>query len=463
MERAASADQTAHPPQPQRPHNSRWLVPAIILAVILTVVGNMAIAASYYVEFTNLQQIAYRYQAPAGWTNATLQGNTSGMQYAISQNDPGVILGCGTRFGSYQDTTACWRTSDGGAQWQILREGPFENAPAFLLAAPRDAGQTFFAIENNTLDGATPAADAIWVTHDAGQGWGKVTTLTLDYDGARTETEELSNAIYRNGRLYDLLEKTGQLDVIPRTFSVSLNDGATWTPVERGPSALEQQGWSGYSFAADYRSPNSWFRTMEREGHGEYLEHSADDGRSWQTVSEITSTAPVAFAKLARDSLASTPARPGALCASGFGVGLVASADGGHTWRDGVPSSSMMRWQGDQTGDVHIGADGTCYASYDHQFTPNNPIYKWLYGLPEELALLQLAPHANQITEAPLPTGYSDGYSDNTNDLFTYVPTGHGMSARLVLQANTSQSSWFSAFSGGDPTSSNLLIWRTAP
>ncbi len=160
---------------------------------------------------------------------------------------------------------------------------------AYQLAAPRDAGQTFFAVENNTTDVTTPEADAIWVTHDAGQTWRHVTTLTLD-DGANIEASELSNATYRNHRLYGLLESVGQLDVIPRTFSVSSDDGATWMPTEQKQSALEHQGWSGFSFAADYRAPHGWFRTMVSQSAGEYLEHSSDDGRSWQTVSAITST-----------------------------------------------------------------------------------------------------------------------------------------------------------------------------
>ncbi|HUY78631.1 MAG TPA: hypothetical protein VMV29_17805 [Ktedonobacterales bacterium] len=305
--------------------------------------------------------------------------------------------------------------------------------------------------------------DAIWVTHDAGQNWRHVTTMSLDYFGVKTEVDELSNAIYRNGRLYGLRQSNDPLNVIPRTFSVSANDGATWTPVERKPSALEQQGWSGYSFAADYRSPNSWFRTMEREGPGEYLEHSADDGRSWQTVSEITSTAPVAFAKLARDSLASTPARPGALCASGFDFGLVASDDGGHTWRTGVPTAAMTNLDDAQLGPIAIGADGTCYASYLLQFTSISFFGVWPPVSSFEIAILQLAPDTNQISQAPLPSGYLNAPLDNTDDLFAYVPAGHGMSARLVLQANTSESSWFSAFSGADPTSINILIWRSVP
>jgi len=460
MEGAASSGKRASIPRLRRQPFPRWLVSTIILAAILGTCSYVSALTSVLVVWAQFGGLTYAQTAPLGWTNVTLRGQASGMQYAISQNEPGVIMACGDLQNGYQDTTACWRTTDGGAHWQTVRAGPFQNAPAFQLAAPRDAGQTFFAVEDN---GVGSAADTIWVTHDAGQNWRRVTTLTLDYDGVFREVKMLSTAFYRNGALYALLIPNEQLDIIPKTFVVSRNDGATWAPTEQKPSALEQQGWGAFSLAADYRAPDNWYRTMEREGPGVYLEHTTDDGRSWQTVSQITSAEPAAFARQANDSLATTSARPTALCATAFEVGLVASDDGGRTWRAGVPSSAMTRWQGDQTGDAHMGADGACYASYDHQFTPNSPIYKWLYGLPEELALLQLAPHANQITEAPLPTGYSDGYNDNTSDLFAYVPAGHGMSARLVLQANTSESSWFSAFSGADPTSINILIWRSVP
>jgi hypothetical protein len=54
-----------------------------------------------------------------------------------------------------------------------------------------------------------------------------------------------------------------------------------------------------------------------------------------------------------------------------------------------------------------------------------------------------------------------DAPLDNAYDLFAYVPAGHGMPSRLVLQANTSESSWFSV--GADPTSINILLWRAVP
>src|SRR5579862_7890761 len=247
----------------RRPSLLALVVIAIIVLLLAALLATVGLAVYTIIEI----QTGYANLTPPGWRNATMRGSTSDMRYAISQDDPGLMLACGTLDTEFQSTNLCWRTVDGGAHWKSLNIAPFQqdnSDDSFALVAPRDGNRTFFAVEDNKSAASDYASDPIWITHDAGTSWRHVTTLALDFVGVFDEDSELSNATYRNGRLYALLAPRIENFGTPHLYmAVSMNDGATWTSTERQLSALEKQGWGVDNFAADYRTPNSWFRMLE--------------------------------------------------------------------------------------------------------------------------------------------------------------------------------------------------------
>lgn len=417
--------------------------------------------------------IGYNTVAPAGWHNATVHGSISGIEYAISADDSGVILACGDdiefSFNPFPSAAVphCWRTRDGGAHWDVI-SAPFPFHVAGLeIVAPHAGDDTFFAFQNYLGPAQVPPPQPFWVTHDAGTTWQPVATIPGDASSLFAVLATYSSAIYRDGVLYALQPPKNLDDVVPGTFSWSHDDGHTWTVAETAPSALERAGWKVYSFAADYGAAHAWYRTLAKGGGAPVLEHSSDDGRTWTTVGMIGDLRGADDGSYTFVSLATTPARPAALCAGNDGIWLGASMDGGHTWRGGAWNTAPANIQGYSQSPIQIGSDGTCYHTFNYQVITGE-FHSHPWDAPYHDAILQLAP--NQ----PLPStvAFSDDFRLSLHDLpgvpnWAYVPAGHGMPGRLVVHADnyslTPINLIRSMLMGVSESRDDFLLWTAVP
>jgi hypothetical protein len=419
-----------------------------------------------------LPWIGYQIIAPQGWHNSTVHGHVAGLEYAVSHDDPGLILACGhsLEFALPSLVTSfphCWRTRDGGSQWATIPSPPFPDH-SFHLIVPRADSGTFFAVGHSLSFRQPPLPQPVLVTHDVGTTWRVVTQLPGDTERENNFENALATGVYRDGKLYVLLVPTSHDEgITPQDFAFSADDGKTWTRAERAPSGLETAGWMVTSFAADYRSPHNWYRSLENKDGGMMLEHSSDDGQSWGAAQEVTGLRISPSHIVGMTSLATTPARPEALCASGFGTWLAASSDGGHTWRGGPSQIDFSNAHGYSPSGVQIGNDGSCYRVFVYQNTPGGIMYTSSNeGGPWYDVILRLDPHAQRSAAVPLtddfsldpaPVGGTDAPS------WWYVPAGHGHSARIVIDADQNGTSLASLLETMQETNRNMHLWRPVP
>lgn len=407
--------------------------------------------------------LVYNTVAPQGWHNVTVPGSyQTVLNYAISSDVPGLMLSYGNQstgsvFGHEWHITM-WRTRDGGDHWQTI-SGPCDRASdAFTicrLAVPQSGRGTFFAgLEYNSY--ATPAE--VWVTHNAGNTWSKVTTYTPstsedDYFGA------LMNGVYRGGNLYILRAPNGNYEDGPLAFSRSSDDGATWTATETSPSKLERQGWHVITFAPDYSDPHAWYRVLVRVlGNNvvpPMLEHSVDDGHSWHVIAPLGHVGTNLGV-----SLGTSSAQPSRLCVAAEGIdGHIygfSSADRGRTFAVATTPTGFYPTDGFIPTAPRMGNDGTCYLAQATLVTTSNG---------SRCALWQQAPGTTVLK--PLPSlrefELSSSFSGYT---FAYVPSGSSLPPRVEVFTWGYQHptlSWASALGpwSGD-NDDNLLLWTPA-
>lgn len=412
--------------------------------------------------------IGYRISAPSGWHNSTVHGSIVGLEYAVSHDNPGLILACGDSLEPaiphiLATIPRCWRTQDGGSEWTTIQSPPIPDH-SFHLIVPRADAETFFAV-GNRLRFNQSSPEPVLVTHDAGATWRQVAQTSGDVGSAVDLEDALASGIYRDGNLYVLLVPEVHSDgALPQDFAVSGDDGKTWTRTERSPSALEKAGWSVTSFAADYQSSQSWYRTLENKDGRVMLEQSRDDGVSWSAVQEIKGLRASRSHIIGFMTLATTPAQPTLLCAAGFGIWLAASGDGGATWRGGPSEIDLSSASGYAPSAVQIGNDGACYRAYTYQITPGGIIYTSSdEGGPWYNAILRLDPRAQRsdvvplssdfgLTPAPVGPAGAPGW--------WYVPAGNGMSARIAIVANQQGVSLAGMLEWPMSTTYDMLLWR---
>jgi len=187
----------------------------------------------------------------------------------------------------------------------------------------------------------------------------------------------MQQAVYRDGRLYASLIFN---EAISRLFSVSDDDGVTWTTLEQAPPpAADEIPVVTEHFAPDYRAPHAWFRYALHGHHNFALPHyttldrSTDDGRTWTTLTRLDAGA-ANLPQYGRP-LATSPQQPSRLCV-GLNISvnlpgdrfpvsdllLGASDDAGATWR--YTRISHIQEDG-RTGypEQLMDARGTCYVS----------------------------------------------------------------------------------------------------
>ena len=407
--------------------------------------------------------LVYNTLAPSGWHNVTVPGSyQTVLNYAVSSDVPGLMMSYGDQlmgnvFG-HEWHIAMWRSQDGGNHWQTVN-GPclhgFEMDTICRLAAPPGGRGTFFAgVEYNSA--GTPAE--VWITHNAGNTWTKVTTYAptsseYDYFAA------LTNGVYRGGNLYILRAPNGNYETGPLVLSRSGDDGATWEAGETSPSTLERQGWHVIAFAPDYSGAHASYRVLVRALSNNavppMLEHSGDDGRSWQLVAPIGHVATNLGV-----TLGTSPARPSRLCAAAEGTdGHIygfSSVNGGRTFAVATTPTGFYPTHGFIPTPPQMGSDGTCYLA---QVT----LVKTSYGSQD--ALWQQSPGATVLQPLPdlrefeLQSSFS-GYT------FVYVPNSGSLPPRIVVFTWGYQHpalSWASVFGmwSGD-NNDNLLLWTPA-
>lgn len=339
------------------------------------------------------------YQPPKGWRAIALPTTQLSAQYAISPDVPGLIVGCiGDKLGGPANL---WSTSDGGAHWRQL---PFDGLIGGCeLAAPTGGQGAIFLL--NIL-GATPQQQTLKVSHDAGQTWHTIAT-SADFQSASNFYGEdilqqlfalISAGVYRNGRLYTVghLDTTDANVLSVPAFSVSDDDGRTWTKQESRTDPLAAQRSMPLGIAPDYRSPGAWFRLLGPGEQGQpapaTLEHSSDGGRTWTVMGTVGPAG--RFVNAAMATLATTPAQPARLCAgmvaegsfqntavrtlpafapaAAFGppptppqsIVLAGSDDGGLTWNS---ASIVQQSHTDNLASgVFINSSGTCFLAENY-------------------------------------------------------------------------------------------------
>jgi hypothetical protein len=364
------------------------------------------------------------YQPPKGWQAIPLPTTQLSAQYAISPDVPGLIVGCvGDRLGGPANL---WSTSDGGAHW---RQSPFDGLLGGCdLAAPVGGQGAIFVL--NIL-GANAEQRTLKVSRDAGQTWQTVAT-SADFQSAAIPDGDwilqdlfglVSSGVYRDGRLYtgSWLDVTDMDFFAVPAFSVSDDDGRTWTRLESGTDPLAARDYMPLGIAPDYRSPDAWFRMLGPNEQGQpapaMLEHSSDGGHTWTVIGFVGPAGTFGAAGMA--TLATTPTQPSRLCAgivtevaeqntsaqtappfapaATFGppptppqdIALAGSDDGGLTW-----SSATIVQQSHTdypASGVFVNSSGTCFLAENYTVFGDSD--------PDVARIWQLAPGAGAQPE----------------------------------------------------------------
>jgi hypothetical protein len=274
---------------------------------------------------------------PAGWQTRTPPTNEQVASYAVSPDVPGLIVAC---IGDQTPHVSAgelgpahiWRSRDAGRHWhQLVVSGFIAGCDIALPAGGRGT-----VVVLNHLD----TEEYVAVSRDAGDTWKTVASESgVQVDGVRSTFYSLATGIYRDERLYALTPTKATFDGQPgashvNVLAYTLDDGATWRPIETTPDPLGAQGFLALTFAADYRTPGAWFRVLAREPYAgqssaaspaaspaAYLQHSTDDGRTWTTLGSIGPGGPTGAARYFYElgsavHIASTPRQPSRLCAA---------------------------------------------------------------------------------------------------------------------------------------------------
>jgi hypothetical protein len=320
----------------------------------------------------------------AGWQaitppwHAMATGSSSALgRYVVSQDVAGLIVACYGRSTSppsqgLNGTAHLWRSRDGGAHWQALAATiPLDSCGSLTIVA----GSKGLLVTSGGIE-AGSGNGTILVSPDAGDTW-KTVSSYFPHEIAANRLTAMQQAISRGGRLYASLIFN---DFIGRLFSVSDDDGVTWTTLEQvPPRAPDEIPVVTEHFAPDYRAPYAWFR-YALHGHLNWalphyttLDHSTDDGRTWTAITRLDAGA-VDLPQSGRP-LVTAPTQPTRLCVGlDFSVHLQgdrfpvndlvlgASDDAGASWR----YTRVTHIQDDRrTGDPEplMDAQGNCYVS----------------------------------------------------------------------------------------------------
>jgi hypothetical protein len=299
--------------RPQRSHGRlRVLVGTLAAVLMVSVLVTSFIAVFALKSGWPFGRYTSSFQPPTGWNDITPPTSDPIASYAISPDVPGLMFACtGAMAGNVSESGygpgTLWRTRDGGSYWERLDVSGL--IPGCDMGMPLGGRGTIF-INNGS----------ILVSHDGGDTWH---TVYKNADSAGLYEGDyfllLPNTVYRGGRLYapGPVARPGAAGYSATAFSVSRDDGHTWSNVEVAADPLAQQGFGTLAIAPDYRTPNAWFRLLGILGFSvpmtTVLEHSADGGQTWTVRSQVGPRADLWADGYA--GLTTNPAQPDRICA----------------------------------------------------------------------------------------------------------------------------------------------------
>lgn len=371
-----------------------WRRILMALSPIAAVVLLVALALTVFLP----RLIQPAFPVPSGWHDVTPPTPEAITSYAVSPDVPGLILACiGSKAGNLSASPMgpahLWRTRDGGASWEQLPMGGL--TAGCEIAGVRGEPGVFFVTD------VYLAQPGLWVTHDAGDHWSQVAVA-----GAQPQQEAsvifsfLRDGIYRDGKVYTVGSLETGTPGGGQVFSSSADDGHTWTTVEVSPDLLLRYDYNILGFAADYRAAGAWFRLLGDDippSSGTaarpslIIEHSTDDGRTWSVIGRHDLGAEVDAGSIV--TIATTPSQPLRLCVAVSvqvslqatvaaprtpnggravvrvgppppqprDVALLASDDGGATWRGGTVAQYRREYGGPVWHGVAMSLKGDCF------------------------------------------------------------------------------------------------------
>ena len=113
------------PPKPTRPARRRSIALLLLLFPLIQLLSFLGVFAPVF------SPLVYANLAPPDWHNATPHGRIILTGFAVSVDEPGLIFACGwlETLGWPQPwslgSTRYWRSTDGGAHWQLFQP-PFQ-------------------------------------------------------------------------------------------------------------------------------------------------------------------------------------------------------------------------------------------------------------------------------------------------------------------------------------------------
>ena len=268
---------------------------------------------------------------------------------SLPQGSSGYPLGPGT----------FWRTTDGGATWHQIA-----TAPKFLADT-----RVFYVRGSSVLFALTleSTPQTLYASHDDGATWRQITTS--NQGGLKAAYYQLERTGFaRDGLLYSQNYANGTDGITGSVFSVSNDDGATWTAREE--SGFNQAPSEQVAIAPDYRTPNGWFRLVITYQFLSpiQLQHSADGGVTWQDEATLSASANGSGASLNWLDLTADPAHPQTLCATTQidayqkspypAATLWRSDDGGATWVSASVGQAVVPTNNGPS--VRMTSDGRC-------------------------------------------------------------------------------------------------------
>lgn len=301
-------------------------------------------------------------------------------RYVVSRDIPDLIVACHVEptkptpsNPGPSGTAHLWRSRDGGAHWQALAQTLSADSCFSLMMV---TGGNGLLITQGVIQPGS-GTGTILISPDAGDTW-KTELHFLPNEIAGNHFDAMRQAVYRDGKLYaSLIFNTA----IERRFSVSSDDGMTWTPVDQiPPRAPGQMAVETNQFAPDYRAPHAWFRLAIHGpldatlSHYTTLDRSTDDGHTWRTMTRLNmGTAILPYGSIV-PALVTTPLQPSRLClglivpiesgslAGASDLMLASSDDSGATWR--YTPMSNVNFDG-RSGDPEpiMDAYGSCYVT----------------------------------------------------------------------------------------------------
>lgn len=229
----------------------------------------------------------------------------------VDPNDPDVVYAVATNLPYGPDGQSLWRSNDGGASWQLLRELPSERV-AGVAIDPEAPSTLYVALERSGL----------LVSSDGGLTWTSPETPPCG-DGSGEPPRCVTALLARPGALLIGTYDAGVLR--------SADGGATWQAVSAAAFVGDLAAATDAGDVLYAGGATVWPGRGRDAGARGLLLRSDDGGISWQATGDAPPAPVVTVAGDPRDAdrvLAGTGSIDGSP-----GHGLYASADAGAAWQ----------------------------------------------------------------------------------------------------------------------------------